>query len=95
MHATTEPEAKKKHSTGKEIDGGIAKNSNNEARHSENLTTASRQRRHSPQPNTTMANDERFDFEAVLGTQAKDWACASDLQNLTRWYHPRPLLKNV
>jgi hypothetical protein len=30
-------------------------------------------------------NDDRFDFETVLGTKGKDWACASDLQNLTRW----------
>ncbi len=57
---------------------------------SENLTTAS-DNADTHDYTTMAANDERFDFEAVLGTQAKDWACASDLQNLTRWYHPRPL----
>lgn len=31
-------------------------------------------------------SEQQFDFEVVLqGATAKEWACAADLQRLTRW----------
>jgi hypothetical protein len=91
MHATKEPEAKKKQIGVQEIVRAMERipvmhEAERKFDHGQPTTQTL-------QLTTTMAtNDERFDFEAVLSTQAKDWACASDLQNLTRWYHPRPLL---